>query len=194
MLGYEGKASINEVDQVRQRKGSWPVWIDLQKEGIREIIVLILIYKSHIWYLLRNLLWKRRQHRRMPRAWTLDPHWGLWSFRRRCSLLPGNLVISVELTMKANCFKNLYNFLFRTESTQSGTWGLWEIITLSRQKISLSVLPIFLAEIIPASSIPSSNHSLWLLFTSTKLFYSRLLNSVDSGGRRLTFLETPRPG
>ena len=33
MLGYEGKASINEVDQVRQRKGSWPVWIDLQKEG-----------------------------------------------------------------------------------------------------------------------------------------------------------------
>jgi len=32
MLGYEGKASINEVDQIRQRKGSWPVWIDLQKE------------------------------------------------------------------------------------------------------------------------------------------------------------------
>ena len=58
MLGYEGKASINEVDQIRQRKGSWPVWIDLQKEGIREIIVLILIYKSHISYLLRNLLWK----------------------------------------------------------------------------------------------------------------------------------------
>ena len=68
MLGYEGKATINEVDQIRQRKGSWPVWIDLQKEGIREIIVLILIYKSHIPYLLRNLLWKRRQHRRMPRA------------------------------------------------------------------------------------------------------------------------------
>ena len=44
MLGYEGKASINEVDQIRQRKGSWPVWIDLQKGGIREIIVLILIY------------------------------------------------------------------------------------------------------------------------------------------------------
>ena len=35
MLGYEGKATINEVDQIRQRKGSWPVWIDLQKEGIK---------------------------------------------------------------------------------------------------------------------------------------------------------------
>ena len=182
MLGYEGKASINEVDQVRQRKGSWPVWIDLQKEGIRGNIANNSSHshsKYHIPYLLRNLFRKRRQHRRMPRAWTLGPHWGLWSFRRRCSLLPGNLVISVELTIKANCFKNLYYFLFRTEWTQSGTWGLWEITTLSRQKIFLFVLPVFLAEIQPQPQL---------------LFFFRLLNSADSGGRRLTFLETPRPG
>ena len=190
MLGYEGKASINEVDQVRQRKGSWPVWIDLQKEGIREIIVLILIYKSHISYLLRHLLWKRRQHRRMPRTWTVGPHWGLWTFRRRCSLLPGNRVTIVELILKSSesmpqtvrwiCFIICKKkFFFRTEWTQSGTWGLWEITTLSRQKIFLFVLPVFLAEIQPQPQL---------------LFFSRLLNSADSGGRRLTFLETPRPG
>ena len=105
MLGYEGKASINEVDQVRQRKGSWPVWIDLQKEGIRGNIANNSSHshsKYHIPYLLRNLFRKRRQHRRMPRTWTVGPHWGLWTFRRRCSLLPGNRVTIVELILKSS--------------------------------------------------------------------------------------------
>ena len=193
MLGYEGKASINEVDQVRQRKGSWPVWIDLQKEGIRGNIANNSSHshsKYHIPYLLRNLLRKRRQHRRMPRTWTVGPHWGLWTFWRRCSLLPGNRVTILELILESSesmpqtvrwiCFIICKKeFFFRAKSTPSGTWGPWEITTLSRQKIFLSVLPVFLVEIQPQPQL---------------LFFSRLLNSADSGGRRLTFLETPRPG
>ena len=42
MLGYDGNATIDLVDQVRQRKGSWPIWITLEEKGIQieiEIVV-----------------------------------------------------------------------------------------------------------------------------------------------------------
>ena len=33
MLGYDGEASWGEVEKVRQREGSWPIWIALVEEG-----------------------------------------------------------------------------------------------------------------------------------------------------------------
>ena len=35
MLGFEGNATFDLVDKVRQRKGSWPIWITLEEEGIQ---------------------------------------------------------------------------------------------------------------------------------------------------------------
>jgi hypothetical protein len=33
MLDYDGEATWGEVDRVRQREGSWPIWIALREAG-----------------------------------------------------------------------------------------------------------------------------------------------------------------
>ena len=92
MLGYEGNATFEllgkDLLQVRQRKGSWPIWITLQEEGTYIVqYILILFYNLSP----KNILFQALVLEMKPAS------------KNATSLLSGNTLLDAD-TKKMLCF------------------------------------------------------------------------------------------
>jgi hypothetical protein len=67
MLGYDGNATFDVVDQLRPRKGSWPIWITLDEEGIQKLNLIVVCFALNCT-LPRHMYRQRSEHRTMPRT------------------------------------------------------------------------------------------------------------------------------